>query len=216
MCSKVNNSLLLMGGGGHCSAVIDSICIESYNKIGIIDKQSRLGEELSGVRFVGCDEDLNLLKAEYDSAFISLGSIGDWRRRRILLENIELYGFHVPIITHLNAIISKNSQISRGVFAGPGCIINAYAKIGEMCIINTGCIVEHDCNIQSYVHIAPGAVLCGGVSIGIGSHIGAGSVIKEGVTIGKNSVIGIGSIVTSSVPDNVIAFGNPCKVIKHR
>ena len=44
--------------------------------------------------------------------------------------------------------------------------------------------------------------------------IGAGSIIFPGVTIGKNSVIGAGSIVTKDIPDNVLAYGNPCKVIK--
>lgn len=44
--------------------------------------------------------------------------------------------------------------------------------------------------------------------------IGGGVIILPGVTIGKNSVIGAGSVVTSSIPENSVAFGNPCKVIR--
>lgn len=44
--------------------------------------------------------------------------------------------------------------------------------------------------------------------------IGAGSFILKGVTIGENSVIGAGSVVTKDIPANVIAAGNPCKVIR--
>lgn len=44
--------------------------------------------------------------------------------------------------------------------------------------------------------------------------IGGGAVILPGVTIGKNAVIGAGSVVTKSIPENCIAVGNPCKVIK--
>lgn len=44
--------------------------------------------------------------------------------------------------------------------------------------------------------------------------LGLNSVILKGVTIGKNSVIGANSIVTKDIPENVIAAGNPCKVIK--
>ena len=36
-----------------------------------------------------------------------------------------------------------------------------------------------------------------------------------GVTIGRNSVIGAGSVVTRSIPENCVAVGNPCRVIKH-
>jgi maltose O-acetyltransferase len=44
--------------------------------------------------------------------------------------------------------------------------------------------------------------------------IGAGVVINSGVTIGENSVIGSGSVVTKDIPDNCIAVGNPCRVLK--
>lgn len=44
--------------------------------------------------------------------------------------------------------------------------------------------------------------------------IGAGVTILSGVTIGENSVIGAGSVVSKDIPDNVIAVGNPCKVLR--
>lgn len=44
--------------------------------------------------------------------------------------------------------------------------------------------------------------------------LGVNSVVLKGVTIGKNSVIGANSVVVSDIPDNVIAAGNPCKVIR--
>jgi len=44
--------------------------------------------------------------------------------------------------------------------------------------------------------------------------IGAGSTVLPGVEIGENSVIGAGSVVTKSIPPNVVAMGNPCRVYK--
>lgn len=44
--------------------------------------------------------------------------------------------------------------------------------------------------------------------------IGANVVILPGVTIGKNSVIGAGSVVTKNIPENVVAVGNPCQVLR--
>lgn len=52
------------------------------------------------------------------------------------------------------------------------------------------------------------------VHIGRNCWIGAGVVIVPGVTIGDNVVVGAGSIVTKDLPDNVVAVGNPCKVLR--
>ena len=55
---------------------------------------------------------------------------------------------------------------------------------------------------------------CNPVTIGNNCWIGANSVICPGVTIGENTVIGAGSVVTKDIPANVVAAGNPCKVIR--
>ena len=52
------------------------------------------------------------------------------------------------------------------------------------------------------------------VWIGENAWIGAGVIILPGIHIGKNAVIGAGSIVTKDIPDNVVAVGNPCRVIR--
>ena len=52
------------------------------------------------------------------------------------------------------------------------------------------------------------------VYIGENAWIGAGVIIMPGVHIGKNTIIGAGSVVTKDIPDNVVAVGNPCKVLR--
>ena len=54
------------------------------------------------------------------------------------------------------------------------------------------------------------------VEIKEGVFIGMNVKILKGVTIGENSVIGANSIVTKNIPSNVIAAGNPCKVLKNK
>ena len=52
------------------------------------------------------------------------------------------------------------------------------------------------------------------ITIGDNVWVGAGVHIMGGVTIGKNSIIGAGSVVTTDIPENVIAAGVPCRIIR--
>ena len=52
------------------------------------------------------------------------------------------------------------------------------------------------------------------IKIGNNVWFGGNVVVLQGITIGDNSVIGAGSVVTKDIPSNVVAAGNPCKVIK--
>lgn len=52
------------------------------------------------------------------------------------------------------------------------------------------------------------------VRIGKNCWIGAGALVMPGVTIGDNTVIGAGSVVTKDIPSNVVAVGNPCRVVR--
>ena len=52
------------------------------------------------------------------------------------------------------------------------------------------------------------------VHIGKNVWIGSGAIILPGVTIGDNTVIGAGSVVTKDIPANVVAVGNPCRVLR--
>ena len=60
---------------------------------------------------------------------------------------------------------------------------------------------------QSYQFNAP-------VHIGKNCWLGAGVIVLPGITIGDNSVIGAGSVVTKDIPENVVAVGNPCRVLR--
>ena len=52
------------------------------------------------------------------------------------------------------------------------------------------------------------------VRVGDGVWLGGGAIICPGVTIGAETVVGAGSVVTRSLPDRVLAVGNPCRVVR--
>jgi maltose O-acetyltransferase len=107
-------------------------------------------------------------------------------------------------------------------------------RIGNRTFINYDCIFL-DCNritIGDEVQIAPGVHIYTAthpidartrrsgaeyalpVSIGDGVWLGGGAIICPGVTIAENTVVGAGSVVTRDLPANVVAAGNPCRVIR--
>jgi maltose O-acetyltransferase len=71
-------------------------------------------------------------------------------------------------------------------------------------------VLAHDASTCAIV----GHAKIGRVNIGNNVFIGAESIVLPNVNIGDNVVIGAGSVVTKDIPPNVLAFGNPCRVIK--
>ncbi len=212
----MGDKLLLIGGGGHCKSVLDTIlALEAYSDVAIVDLKDNIGKTVLGVPIIGSDDDLsNLFKTGYKYAFITLGSIGNTRLRRMLYEAIREIGFIIPTVIDPSATVSEHVAISEGVFVGKGAIVNAGSTIEACAIINSGAIIEHDCMVGAFAHVAPGTTLCGDVTVGNDTHIGANTVIRQGLTIGSNVLIGIGSVVVGDIQDHIIAFGNPCREAK--
>lgn len=212
----MKKKLILVGGGGHCKSVLDSLLgLNEYEEIGIVDKKENIGKSVLGVPVVGCDNDLNaLFNSGYEYAFVSIGSIGNPTVRQNIFSQLNEIGFVIPSIIDTAAKVSEHAVIEPGVFVGKMCVVNAGAVIHKGAIINSGSIIEHDDIIGEFVHIASGAVLGGAVTVGSGTHIGANSTIKQQVQIGQNSIIGMGSVVLQSVAGHVMAYGNPCKEVK--
>ncbi|NLO70867.1 MAG: acetyltransferase [Porphyromonadaceae bacterium] len=193
--------MYLYGASGHAKVIID--ILEAQGKVisGLIDDNPKVKELLGYPVFHE--------KSKKSPLIIS---IGDNKIRRKVTEQLEQVTFETAF--HPSAIISPNCTIGEGTVVMQGAIIQSSSRIGNHCIINTAASVDHDCTIEDFVHISPNSTLCGNVSIGEGTWIGAGTVITPGVKIGKWCVIGAGSVVTKNIPDDSLAYGNRCKVIK--
>jgi sugar O-acyltransferase (sialic acid O-acetyltransferase NeuD family) len=117
-------------------------------------------------------------------------------------------------------LISNNCDISKTVELGEGVVINTmtciagHTKIGDFVFINRNVSIGHHTSIGNFTTINPGVNIAGNVTIGNDCQIGIGANIIDGIKIGNNTIIGAGSLVTKDIPDNVIAYGNPCKIIR--
>ena len=214
----MNKKILLIGGGGHCKSVLDSlISLNEYSEIGIIDTIEKKNQNIFGIPIVGNDDDLERLFSNgYEYAFITIGSTGNPSIRIRVYEKLLTIGFKIPNIVDQSAIVSSNTKLEEGIFIGKQCIVNASSYIKKCAIINSGSIIEHDCEIGAFAHIAPGVVLSGGVKVGENTHIGSNSTVKQSVQIGEDVLIGLGSVVTKNINNKVIAYGNPCKEVRQK
>jgi sugar O-acyltransferase (sialic acid O-acetyltransferase NeuD family) len=118
-------------------------------------------------------------------------------------------------LAHPEASISVQTDIGAGVFISAGCILAPYTEIGNLVSINRGVTVGHHTKIGKFSTLNPGCNIAGGSSIGEYTTIGMGANIFDGVNVGSNTVIGAGSLVTEDIPDNVVAYGSPAKVVRN-
>jgi acetyltransferase-like isoleucine patch superfamily enzyme len=97
---------------------------------------------------------------------------------------------------------------------------NAYLVDGGGITIGHHCFIGPNCGMYTATHPLlaeernQGLEKALPIVIGDNCWIGSGVTILPGVTIGSNAVIGAGSVVTKDIPENVIAIGNPCRVIR--
>ena len=101
-----------------------------------------------------------------------------------------------------------------GLNVRSGAFVGSTAKIGRHVRLNFGSTVSYGCEIGDYSFLSIGTSMCGDAKVGIGSLIYAHAVILNGIKVGSNTIIGAGSVVTKDIPDNVVAYGNPCKVVR--
>ncbi len=210
----MKEKLIIWGASGHALVVADIVRLESKDQIvGLLDdlRPARAGSEFHGYTILGGSDQLERLHNDGVTACI-LG-FGNCGARLRLSDLVRGYGFSLATAIHPGAIVAADIPVGPGSVIVAGSVVNPAAEIGGNVIINTCASVDHECVIEDGVHIAPGVHLAARVEVGRGSWVGIGSVVKEGVHIGRGSMIGAGSVVLSDIPDGVLAYGTPAKVI---
>ena len=157
------------------------------------------------------------------SEYNNLDSELSQERDRILNELFEFKGSGVWIEAPFFCDYGQNISIGKNTFVNTNCMFldNNRITIGE-----NGLIAPY---VQIYTATHPlkasERIITEGnetryltsakpVTIGNNVWIGGNSIIFPGVVIGDNVTIGAGSVVTKNIPDDVLAVGNPCKVVK--
>ena len=110
----------------------------------------------------------------------------------------------------------KHVHFGRNIYVNSGCtfVDDTHIYVGDCCQFGPNVIVATAAHPTAPALREKGLQFNKPVHIGRNCWIGAGSIILPGVTIGENTTIGAGSVVTKDIPANVVAVGNPCRVIR--
>jgi sugar O-acyltransferase (sialic acid O-acetyltransferase NeuD family) len=211
-------NIILIGGGNQAHYTIDIIEKEGkYNIIGIIDSIHEIDSDRFGYKILGRQENISQLIKKYDieGGVISIGD--NWGRYHVYNQILELAPtFKFVNAIHPSVIIGNNVKLGIGIVAMAGCIFNPKSTIGDFTFFATGAQIEHDCQIGDFSSISAGSITGGHVKLGKFSAITLGVTVVDRLEIGENTVIGSGSLVTKSLPNNVLAYGSPAKIIRNR
>ena len=138
------------------------------------------------------------------------------RRAELIKELVGAAGEGVWIEPPFQCDYGSNIRLGKGVFINFNCVILDCREVH----LGDGTLIAPAVQIYTGFHPTDpevrktGRELAAPVRIGANVWIGGGAIICPGVTIGDNTTIGAGSVVLKDVPANVIAAGNPCRVIR--
>ena len=190
--------------------------------------KTELEKCLAGEIFDGSDKELAEMTLNAKRLLKELNAVdyADTKQKKCILR--KLFG-RVGENIHLD--IDFHCEYGKHILIGDKVIINMNCTFVDNNIIEIGNNVLIASNVQIYTAThstklqerivdkwEEGKEICRTYALPVkikdGAWIGGGAIILPGVTIGENSVIGAGSVVTRSIPDNCVAVGNPCRVIK--
>lgn len=138
------------------------------------------------------------------------------RRRDIMHTLLGTTGERFVIEQPFYCDYGYNIHIGDNVYVNVGCTIldAAEVRIGDNVLLAPNVGIYTAGHPEDVARRSAAMEYAYPVTIGNNVWIGAGVVIVPGVTIGDNSIIGAGSVVTRSIPADVIAVGNPCRVLR--
>lgn len=164
-------------------------------------------------------------KASDEMVKVRIGSNATIRSGTVIYSNVNI-GENFK--TGHNVLIREKNVIGDNVSIGSHSVVERDNRIGNNVRIHSNCFIPEFVIIEDNVWISPCVTIlnvlhppcpkfeeCAKyVHVKRNAKIGGGVVIGPRITIGENSFIGMGSVVTKDIPPNVVAYGNPAKVVK--
>ena len=154
--------LLIIGAGGHGKVVAEVAQDCGYEEIAFLDDNS--------TDAIGKTDEIENFVGQYEDAFVG---IGNNELRQNMLNRLKEAGYHIPVLVHPTAYVSKTAKIAEGTIVEPKAVVNTDTVIGVGCIISVGAIVDQ----EECVHVNAGAIVNAGALVEKGRKIEAGEIL---------------------------------------
>lgn len=204
--------LIIVGSGGHARSVASVARSAGFNVVGLLDERNS-NKKVDGYTVIK-----KFVFVEGSSCPNFALGIGDnYARfevyRKLTSDNAAI---KFPKIVHPSSVIAAGASIGDGVVLMPNTNVGSSTVVSEGGLLNNNASIDHDCQMSPFSSLAPGCVTGGGVRIGSFSALLIGACVSNNITIGDNTVVGGCSFVNRDLPDSVLSYGVPCKVISSR
>lgn len=199
---KNNYPIIIIGGGGHATVLIELLKLLGKTILGVVAPQFCTIKNYSDINYLGNDE--VIFKSYYPRNVKLINGVGavSVQKNQVRQKIFQIFkdaGYSFETLVHPSAIVANTVILDEGVQVMARVVIQPNTIIEKNTIINTGACIDHDCFIAENTHIAPGVTISGNVTIGKNSHIGVGTNIIQGIDVGCNVMISAGSTVVKNV-----------------
>ncbi|MDR0357266.1 MAG: hypothetical protein LBH63_02750 [Clostridiales Family XIII bacterium] len=227
--------IYIIGAGDFGKEIADTIHAinrvkQTFHIVGYIDDDnSRKGETINDLEIIGDTDEFIRISRRRAEGFAKTEKSDISKDRTILPSAVisvadpivksrlarKLDGHAVwENIIHPTASISPYATFGQGiviqsfVYAAPNAMIENHAHV------NVLSSVGHDVRVGEFSSVMVQSALSGFSTLGQCAYIATGVTILPGIHIGSNTHVGAGSVVTKDLPDDVVAYGSPCKAIR--
>jgi sugar O-acyltransferase (sialic acid O-acetyltransferase NeuD family) len=210
-----NKEIFILGVGHNTIVYIDLVETCGYKVGGLYHfNDERTGEYIHGYPVI--DSNINLFKKESLQGLNFAISVGNNKIRSELANKIRKLGGNLPTLIHPSAIVSKYSQLAKGVVIHANSVIQADAMIEQDTIISYNSSVTHTTKIGKSCYLAFGSTVGAYVEIQDNVFVGQSAAIVSGKLnyVGHDSIVGAGSVVIQNIEPFSVVAGNPAKLIK--
>jgi sugar O-acyltransferase (sialic acid O-acetyltransferase NeuD family) len=203
----------IIGAGGLARELLELAKIinsseERWDDFVFIDVKP--GDDVNGVNVISYEQALEKFSGELEATV----GIGEPATRKRVFGELERDGIEVATLIHPDVYIPNTTTVGKGVTIQMGVFVSCNVTIEDYAIIQPHANIAHDDVLKKGSTVSAFCNLGGNVTIGEYAYLGLSACVKQGLSVGGDSIVGMGAVVCESVPNEVVAFGNPARIEK--